>query len=490
MARVKKILLIDDDRDIHIICKKFIENAGYGFSSAFSGRGGLEKIQNGQADLVLLDYMMPDMNGAEVFQELITNEEYKQFRDIPVVILTVISEDYLKQEELLNMGIRMYLKKPFGYHELVNVIENLFVTNHIRLNLQNQELENLKHLKRLTDENRLLRTQIHETYNFDNIIGTNRQMKEILEKVAKVAKTDANVFIYGESGTGKELLARTIHAMSRRSEYAFVAVDCMTLPSNLLESELFGYEKGAFAGAVSSKSGLFELAHKGTLFLEEICELNYDLQSKLLRVLQERQFRRLGMNQLLDVDVRIISTSHKIPETAVSENQLREDLYYRLNVIPIHLPSLRERKDDIELLVDHFVKKFCASNQSGLIKISPEAMRYLKNHHWPGNVRELQNVVERIVSLASNKYIHPEDLPDHILNDSEINSFLPSPDMSLKEARRKWMEKFERNYLIELLHKCNGNISEVARVAQSNRMTIYRMIKNYNISTKKFNKKS
>lgn len=489
MTTDKKILLIDDDRDIHIICKKYIENAGYGFISAFNGCEGLEKIQDEHIDLVLLDYLMPDMNGTEVFRELISNKKYEKFRDIPVVMLTVVSEDYLKQEELLNMGIRMYLKKPFGYHELINIIENLFMINQIHLNLKNKELENIKQFERLTHENRLLRTQIQETYRFDNIIGTNRQMKEIFEKVVKVAKTDANVFIYGEGGTGKELIARTIHSMSRRREYAFVPVDCMTLPSNLLESEFFGHEKGAFSGAISAKSGLFELAHKGTLFLEEICELNYDLQSKLLRVLQERQFRRLGSSQLMEVDMRIISTSNRIPETAVSENILREDLYYRLNVIPIYLPPLRERRDDIELLVFHFVKKFCTSNQSSLIKISPEAMRYLKNYHWPGNVRELQNVVERVVSLSSNKYVHPEDLPDHILNNSEINSFLPSPDMSLKDARRKWMEKFERNYLIELLHKCNGNISEVARVAQSNRMTIYRMIKNYNISTKKFNKK-
>lgn len=489
MDKSKKILLIDDDQDMHIICKKYIENAGYSFISAFNGREGLEKIYNGQADLILLDYMMPDLNGGDVFHELISNERYRKFRDVPVVMLTVLSEDYLKQKKMLNMGIKMYLKKPFGYHELVNVIENLFVTSHIHLTQKKQELENIKNLKRLAYENRKLRTQIQDTYNFNNIIGSNQQMREILNKVEKVAKTDANVFIYGENGTGKELIARTIHSISRRKNNAFVPIDCMNLPSGLLESELFGYEKGSYNNAISPKNGLFESVNKGTLFLEEVCELNYDLQAKLLRVLQEHQFCRLGGSKTIDVDIRTISTSYKNPEKAVAENQLREDFYYRLNVIPLYLPPLRERKDDIELLVHHFVKKFCNSNQNGSLQVSEEAMRYLKIYHWPGNVQELQNVVERVISLTSNKHVCPEDLPDHVLNNSDISSILPSPEMSLKAARRKWMGKFERNYLIELLHKCHGNISEVARVAQSNRMTIYRMIKSYNISTKKYSKK-
>ncbi|MBN1350289.1 sigma-54-dependent Fis family transcriptional regulator [candidate division KSB1 bacterium] len=490
MEQGKIILLIDDDRDMHIICKKYIENAGYMFISAYSGSEGLKKVIENHIDLILLDFMMPEMNGAEVFNELITNETYKDFREIPVVMLTVLSENYLQQKKMLKMGIRMYLKKPFGYHELVNVIENIFVTSAIELTKKKQEFESADHLKRLEFENRRLRTQIQETYNFQNIIGSNQQMKDILEKVAKVARTDANVFIYGENGTGKELIARTIHSMSRRKNNAFVPVDCMALPSDLLERELFGCENTAFGAAPAPKTGMLELADKGALFLEDICEMNCDLQAKLLRVLQEHQYRKSGKSQVIDVDIRIISTSRKPPETAVAENKLREDLYYRLNVIPLYLPPLRERKDDIELLIHYFIKKFCAANASGCIKIDAEAMSYLTNYHWPGNVRELQNVVERVVALTSNKHVHPDDLPDHVLNNSEISSFLPSPEMSLKDARRKWMEKFERNYLIELLHKCNGNISEVARAAQSNRMTIYRMIKNYNISTRKFNKKS
>jgi len=489
MGQNKTILLIDDDRDIHIICKKYVEGAGYFFQSAFTGREGLEKITNGNVDLVLLDYRMPDMNGIEIFKEFKTNSMYEKYSNLPFIMLTVIPEDSVSPEELLSMGFCLFLKKPFGYPELINVIENIFINNEIHKKYIRQVQEDKRIVKRLKLENDQLRSQIQETYNFENIIGSTPTMLEIFDKIMKIAKTDANVFIYGESGTGKELIARSIHVYSRRKDHAFIAVDCMALPLYLLENELFGIEEDADAGSDTSKKGSFLLADKGTLFFDEICELNADLQAKLLRVIQEKQFLSKKTNRPIAVDFRIISASVHDPESAVSENRLREDLYYRLNVIPIKLPPLRERKADIPLLVNHFLKKLNHPEDRNQIKFSPEAMRLLKGYHWPGNVRELQNVVERVISLASNNNIHAEDLPEHILHNSEIHSFLPTPDMPLKDARKKWMEKFERNYLIELLSRCNGNISEVARVAQSNRMTVYRMIKNYNISTKKFSKK-
>lgn len=331
-----------------------------------------------------------------------------------------------------------------------------------------------------------LRSEMRQVYGFDNIVGTAPPMIKIFEKILKVAKTHANVLIYGESGTGKELIARSIHANSKRRNFAFVPVDCVSIPQNLLESEFFGHERGSFTGAYSTKRGLLEIAHRGTFFLDEICELGLDLQAKLLRVLQERQFRRIGGKDLIKVNIRIISATNRNPEEAVKESLLREDLYYRLNVVPILLPPLRERREDISLLAKHFVNQFCKSNEMEVMEISKEAMRYLESYHWPGNVRELQNVIERVVSLASGKTIVPEDLPDAILQEGKLKlSFLPA-GLPFKEARAKWVAKFERQFLMDLLSKCKGNISQVARIAKVNRMTIYRMMKNHGISAKDF----
>jgi transcriptional regulator with PAS, ATPase and Fis domain len=334
------------------------------------------------------------------------------------------------------------------------------------------------------EEALLLRTLLRDTYTFDNIVGTNPQMKEIFEKVMKVARTEANILIYGESGTGKELIARSIHAHSGRSKGPFVPVDCVALPGNLLESELFGYEKGAFTGAINSKRGLLELANGGTFFLDEICELNLDLQAKLLRVLQERQFRHIGGKDLISVNIRVISATNRDPGVAVKEKLLRHDLYYRLNVIPIHLPPLRERRDDIPLLAQFFLRKFSGEGEKPNMRFSEEAMKRLIRYSWPGNVRELQNVVERMVSLANGRLMGVEDLPDYLREEQEpaANGVMVPTDLTLREARQHWMEAFEKKYLIELINKYNGNISRVARKAGVHRMTIYRMLKQYNIT--------
>ncbi|MBN2088035.1 sigma-54-dependent Fis family transcriptional regulator, partial [candidate division KSB1 bacterium] len=350
------------------------------------------------------------------------------------------------------------------------------------------EQKNQSLMQRLLIENKRLMSQIQDNFDFKNIISNNPVMLDIFDKIVKIAKTDANIFIYGENGTGKELIARSIHLKSRRNQYAFIPVDCMSLPSQLLEQELFG-QIDESVNKKLSKIGYLQLAQGGTLFMDEITQLSPDSQGKFLQVIQERHFRPLGSSTGVDVDIRIISASTVPPENAVKEKQFREELYYHLNVIPIRIPPLRERKEDIPLLVNHFIKKMGGGNKKNLAKFSPEAMELLQNYRWPGNVRELQNVIERVISLAQNHHIHPEDLPDHILHHSEFQHYVPGPQLSLKEARKKWMEKFERNYLIELLNRSNGNISEVARMAHSNRMTVYRMIKNYNISTKKFIKK-
>jgi DNA-binding NtrC family response regulator len=485
----KTILLIDDDQDIHRIGKKYIEGTGCHFLSAFSGHEGLEKILNSKIDLILLDYSLPDMNGIEVFKTFKFTEKYEKFSPIPVIILAAISEDFAAQKEMLELGADFYLRKPFGYHELINIMENIFIQNEIKLKQEQPDQKNQLYIQRLLVENQRLTSQIQDYFDFKNIISNNSVMLDIFDKILKIAKTDANIFIYGENGTGKELIARSIHLKSRRNQYAFIPVDCMSLPAHLLEHELFGQMDECGKGNKSARLGFLQLANNGTLFMDEITQLSADSQGKFLQAIQEKRFRPLGSSKMVDMDVRIISTSTIPPENAVNEKHFREELYYHLNVIPLKIPSLRERKEDIPLLVNYFIKKISGAQKKNMVKFSPEAMQLLQNYRWPGNVRELQNVIERVISLARNNHIHPEDLPDHIVNQSEFPQYVPGPQLSLKDARKKWMEKFERNYLIELLSRCNGNISEVARIAHSNRMTVYRMIKNYNISTKKFIRK-
>jgi two-component system response regulator AtoC len=472
----RRVLLIDDDPNMHDLCRHYIEKAGYEFLAAFNGAQGLEMVRRGTADLVLLDFMMPEQDGYSVFKDFMTRDEYRHVRDVPVVMLTAYN-DHDRKRAMIEMGLKMYIVKPFGGQELIKVIENVCATNQADQRLREQ-------VEMANEEALLLRTLLRDTYTFDNIVGTNPQMKEIFEKVMKVARTEANILIYGESGTGKELIARSIHAHSGRSKGPFVPVDCVALPGNLLESELFGYEKGAFTGAINSKRGLLELANGGTFFLDEICELNLDLQAKLLRVLQERQFRHIGGKDLISVNIRVISATNRDPGVAVKEKLLRHDLYYRLNVIPIHLPPLRERRDDIPLLAQFFLRKFSGEGEKPNMRFSEEAMKRLIRYSWPGNVRELQNVVERMVSLANGRLMGVEDLPDYLREEQEpaANGVMVPTDLTLREARQHWMEAFEKKYLIELINKYNGNISRVARKAGVHRMTIYRMLKQYNIT--------
>jgi len=483
----KTILLIDDDQDMHTICKRYVENAGYNFTSAYDGRQGLEFIRKGDTDLVLLDFMMPEKDGFAVYKDLTTLDEFAPFRNIPVIMLSVLAEHIPRKNELLSMGISLYLNKPFGYKELVNIIENIFVTSRLREEERAREELRKHEVQRIEEENRNLRSQIRAAFGQENIVSVNPVMHATFEKVMKVAPSDANILIHGESGTGKELIARSIHAHSRRSKGPFVAVDCVALPVTLLESELFGYQKGAFTGASHSKSGLFEMAHEGTFFLDEICELHSDLQAKLLRVLQERQFRQLGGKKLIDVDIRVISATNRDPRAAVKEGTLRHDLYYRLNVVPIYLIPLRERREDVSPLANSFLKKYCAQNSRPLMRLSSAALDLLTQYDWPGNVRELQNVIERVVSLGASDIIRPNDLPDFVYeNNSTADGNLDLTNAPLRDARKKWNEKFERKYLTDLLSRFNGNISQVARFAKVNRMTIYRLLKQYDISLKFF----
>jgi DNA-binding NtrC family response regulator len=339
-------------------------------------------------------------------------------------------------------------------------------------------------------ENRHLREQLQEVLGLDAVVGRSPAMARVFELVRKAARSEANILVVGESGTGKELIARAIHANSPRASRAFVAVDCASLPENLLESELFGHEKGAFTGAVRSKPGLVELAHQGTLFLDEIAELPVGLQAKLLRALQERQIRRVGGTAVINVDVRVVSATNRKLREAVARGQFREELYYRVNVIAIELPPLRDRAGDTRLLAHTFLKRY---GQGSVVAFDEEALAVLEAYSWPGNVRELQNVVERACALADGDTIRKRDLPDYVLNAEPLRppdaaaggaaAATPSAATSLplQEARDRWMKELETAYLRQLLERHGGNISAAAKAAGIDRKTFHRLVTKYQI---------
>ncbi|MBD3384800.1 AAA domain-containing protein, partial [candidate division KSB1 bacterium] len=314
----------------------------------------------------------------------------------------------------------------------------------------------------------------------EGVIGQSESMQAVMKRVLRVAKNSVNVFISGESGTGKELIAKSIHHYSDRSNKPFIPVDCVALPSTLLESELFGYEKGAFTGALNSKPGLIELAHGGTLFLDEITELDLYMQAKLLRVIQERQFRRIGGKSLIKVDIRIISATNWDPKRAVEQKQLRKDLFYRLHVVPIHVPALRERKSDIPILAKHFLKTMNRRYRTTPISFAEKSLQMLKRSSWPGNVRELQNVVEQMASLIDKDQIDVEDLPENVRENPAFEKRHYN-NMSFKAAKERYMKKFCRNYFQTLLKKHDGNISKIAREARLSRGTIYKLLEETNL---------
>ena len=336
----------------------------------------------------------------------------------------------------------------------------------------------------LARENANLRTQLLETFDFKGAIGTSPTMKEVFKKVIKVAPTNANIFISGESGTGKEVIAKSIHYYSKRSNEPFVGVDPVALPKELFESELFGHEKGAFTDAIQTKPGLLELAKGGTLFLDEIGEIGITIQAKFLRVLQEREFRRVGGREMISVDFRLISATNRDPEQAVQEGTIREDLYYRLNVIPLTLPPLRERHEDIPLLAYHFLRQFCKSSDVEVSEISDDALGLLKQYDWPGNVRELQSSIEHAVSLATGPIITPDLLPERLRPKEKVIIPNIASNLGFKKSKDQIIQSFEKQYLVNLLKKHKGVIARAAKDAGLNRKTIYRLLAEHGIDHK------
>ncbi len=449
----EKILIIDDEEDMLESCSRILARKQY---KCITSNDPFEAIRIASVEhptLVLTDLKMPKKDGMEVLKEL---------KDIDPSIIVLVFTAYASVSsavEAIREGAFDFISKPFSADQLLVSIERA-----------------LDH-RRLTEENRNLRTQIESTCGLDKIIGNSAAIKNVFEIVKKVAATDANILLYGESGTGKELTARSIHLNSKRRDKAFVPVDCITLAENILESELFGHEKGAFTGASMAKQGLFEVADKGTIFLDEIGKINLSVQAKLLRVVQERQLRKVGGSSLIDVDFRVISSTNIDLNKAIEEEKFIEDLFWRLNVITIEIPPLRERREDIDLLANHFIDEFSKKNGKNVKGISKEAMEILKKYDWPGNIRELQNVIERAMSLTDSNYIASLDLPDHVLEGTDSGAYIKN--MPFKLAKRKWLDAFEKKYFADILKESNGNISRAAQKAGIDRKTIYRIFKRH-----------
>jgi DNA-binding NtrC family response regulator len=465
-----KILVIDDEAEIRESLETLLGLEGYHVETAADGASGLRALESKLYDLVLLDLMLPDRSGLEVLEAL-----RKRDSETPVVVLTAYGTLENAVAAIKN-GASDFFTKPWNNDKLLIEIGKTIGT------------------RRLEQENIHLKRALKERYNFTNIIGKSEPMTKVLELVGQVAPSRSTVLLHGESGTGKELLAKAIHANSPRADRAFVAVNSGSLPSDLLESTLFGHVKGAFTSAIHSKKGYFEVADQGTIFLDEISSISLETQAKLLRVIQEKEFMPLGSVETIRVDVRIIAATNLDLRKQVEDGRFREDLYYRLNVIQIDLPPLRDRRDDIPVLVEHFFVKYCRENDKFLdaegrtrLKFSPEAMRLLLDHNWPGNVRELENAVERAVVLATDTLVPVELLPDPVLSASGVHirrklpTFERPPEASLFDI----MDEFERRVILEQLEKYNWSQTDTAESFRIPLSTLNQKIKRLSIDVKR-----
>ena len=454
------VLIVDDELDLATSCQRLLDNNGYRTAIATSGEEALASVHDEQPHLVLTDLKMPGMGGMTLLRQL--KEEHP---GVEVVMMTAYStiEDAV---EAMRLGAVDFVPKPFTPDHLSIVIEKALEDRSLR------------------EENRSLKDQLSRHFSFDNIIGKSAAMAQIFEAIRKIADSDINVLVSGASGTGKELIARSIHANSRRKGKAFVPINCGALPENLVESEIFGYEKGAFTGAAKSKPGLLEEAHGGTFFMDEIGELPPALQVKFLRVLEDGRFRRLGSNQEREVNARLICASNRNLEQQVDEGEFREDLFYRINTFPIHIPPLRQRRDDIELLANHYLQVYAEKNQKEVNDISPEAMELLRSCEWRGNVRELQNVIERALILSDGELIQPGHLPDSVRKIDTVSGSDSAEyrlDLPFKDAKERLIENFERRYIVDVLKNFKGNVSRSAEHSGIDRRSLHRLLAKYQI---------
>jgi two-component system NtrC family response regulator len=448
-STIKTILITDDDESLRRVIEYNLSNKGYRLLLASNGEEALNIFKSENVDIVVTDIKMEKMDGLELLENI------KRLNSNVLVIMITAHGSIETAVKAMKLGAYDYITKPFDRDELQIMIEK-------GLNLQALMSENIRLRQELTDRFRL-----------DNVIGTSSKMKGIFDMVGRVAKSDSSILLHGESGTGKELIARAIHFNSSRAKNPFITVNCSAIPQNLMESEMFGYVKGAFTGAIKDKIGKFEAADGGTIFLDEIGDMDKDLQVKLLRVLQEKSIDKIGSTQNIHVDVRVIAATNIPLEIAIKEGKFREDLYYRISVIPILLPPLRDRKDDIPLLIQHFINK----QGGGDCKILPEALDILNHYDWPGNVRELENIIERAMVLKKkDNVIGSEDIPEHIKTKQFYSPMsLEIPDEGIK------LEEVERELIINALKKSGQNQTRAADLLGITRNTLIYRLEKYNI---------
>lgn len=453
----KTVLVVDDEKDIRISLTGILEDEGYQVLTAASGTDALEAVRQDLPDLVMLDIWMPGIDGLETLGRL-----KEMFPQITVIMISGHGtiETAVKATKL---GAYDFIEKPLSLDKVL-----ISVANALRmkdLQLENQELKKV-------------------AGNEYELVGDSPALNMLREQISRVASTNASVLVTGENGTGKELVARSIHYYSLRRDRPFIAINCAAIPEELIESELFGHEKGAFTGAVAQKKGKFDMADGGTLLLDEIGDMSLKTQAKILRILQERCFQRVGGTRTVTVDVRVIAATNKDLEEEIKHNRFREDLYYRLNVIPFRVPALREHREDIPLLVPHFCAQFYRREGQEPKALHPEALELLKQHDWPGNVRELRNIIERILIMTPGKTITPGDIPSlssvRQTGTDEFRHEMPAQG-TLREAR----EEFERDFIIQKLEENDWNISRTAEIIELERSNLHRKIKSYGIDIRK-----
>jgi len=455
MARTR-VLVVDDERDMLDVCSDVLGKLpDVDLQVETQSQRALERVGRESFDLLLTDVRMPRVGGLELVRAA-------RQRDPQMAILVFTAYPSVESVvEAMKLGASDYLAKPFLPEDLLKVASRLLEA------------------RKLRDENQLLERHLERDYGFEEILGTGAGMQRVFETIRRVAEIEADVLIIGETGTGKELVARSIHKRSARKSGRFVPVDCGAIPEDLLESEFFGHERGAFTGANARSLGLLEFAHQGTFFLDEIGELSTRLQVKLLRVLQERKIRRVGGREEIPVEVRVVAATSRNLAEEIKEGRFRDDLYYRINVARIDLPPLRDRREDIPLLVEHFVKRYAAEMGRQVTGADPEVVEVLSRYHWPGNVRELQNVLKRSLAMSRQSILSVEDLPDELVVTAGDKS--GADNGGFFHARTQRIAAFEREYLTNLLRASAGDVSQAAREARIPRGTFYRLLKKHDI---------
>ncbi len=453
---MNKILLVEDDRNTLDGLAEILGMESYDVIKALDGHTAMNEIRNGHFNIMITDLLLPDFDGLEL-----AKLAWKEQSDLMVVMMTAFGS-VKHAVSAMKQGIYDYLTKPIDIDELLIVISKAI----------NEQ--------KLRQDYNVLKDRMEKKYQYENIIGSSGKMQEVFAKINKIATTDATIIVRGESGTGKELVARAIHYNSHRKNKVMMEINCSSIPETLLESELFGHEKGSFTGAHKTMKGKFEVADGGTIFLDEIGDLSPNVQIKLLRFLQEKRFARVGGTSLINVDVRLITATNRNLEQAIKDGQFREDLYYRLNVIPILIPALRDRKEDVGPLTEHFLHKFAEKNNKKIEGIVPDAFNICMNYPWPGNVRELENAIENAVVLSESNYIRPEDLPAYIKTSSKE---LDVPDMSDMGNLnyKEQLEYAEKIIIQKALEETKGNKTHAADRLGFSIRTMRNKVNKYNL---------